>query len=196
MQNTLSAFLQYAGTTQRRVFYPSPADDVNYSVAAVLVAFVPNGDDYAVLLTVRNGNLTHHAGQIAFAGGKRDTDDGDDIATALREAHEELGIVPETWQVFGTLPPLALPTGYRVTPVLAVADRLPEVRPQADEVAAVFCVPCALALDKQAYVFEYHANRGYQLPVLYWQNARIWGATAMVLYQLALHYQYFIQSNR
>lgn len=189
----LAAFLQYA--SQQPAFYPPPDERMPHQAAAVLVAFIPephDPKDCAILLTERAAHLRHHSGQIAFAGGKRDANDHDNTATALREAHEELGIPPETWCVYGQLPPLSLPSGYCVTPILAASNRPPEVHIQPQEVAAAFSVPCAVVLQTASYTQEMHPKRGGKMPVLHWQNRRIWGATAIILYQLALCHRSFV----
>ena len=71
--------------------------------ASVLIPIVMR-DRPTVLLTQRTSHLPTHAGQIAFPGGKQDADDRNLVATALREAHEEVGLGPEFVQVMGTLP--------------------------------------------------------------------------------------------
>ena len=69
--------------------------------AAVLIAIREVGVEPTVLLTKRAPTLKHHPGQIAFPGGKVDEDDETVVATALREAHEEIGLPHHAVQVIG-----------------------------------------------------------------------------------------------
>jgi 8-oxo-dGTP pyrophosphatase MutT (NUDIX family) len=97
-------------------FAKVPADA---RAAAVLLLFAEGSDGPELLLTERSATMRNHPGQIAFPGGKSDHDDADAVATALREAEEEVGLDPSTVEVFGTLPTLWLPpSNFAVTPVL------------------------------------------------------------------------------
>jgi 8-oxo-dGTP pyrophosphatase MutT (NUDIX family) len=70
--------------------------------AAVLVAYQILAGQPHLVLTKRSSALKHHPGQIAFPGGKWDDSDADISITALREAHEEIGLVPSAVEVFGS----------------------------------------------------------------------------------------------
>ena len=96
---------------------PSPIE------AAVLVGLVARTDGWRVLFTRRTDALRHHAGQVSFPGGRCDPCDATPIDTALREAHEEVGIEPAQVEVLGCLPDYITGTGFRVTPV--VGNRCP-----------------------------------------------------------------------
>lgn len=96
---------------------PAPPEDAR--PAAVLVLFSDGERGPEVLLTRRGSRLRHHAGQISFPGGGSDADDDGPVDTALREAHEEVGLDRDTVDVFGQLPTLWLPpSNFAVTPVL------------------------------------------------------------------------------
>ena len=76
-----------------------------------------------MLLTERTAHLHDHAGQISFPGGRVEENDADAIATALREAHEEIGLPPANVDVIGALPEYLTATGYKVTPVIGLIER-------------------------------------------------------------------------
>ncbi len=107
--------------------------------AAVLVPVYDDGASLVVVLTERRADLRRHAGEISFPGGRRDP--GEDLmTTALREAHEEIGLDPAEATVVGALPPTTtLVTRFRVYPFVAqVPARDPDAwRLQDDEVARV-----------------------------------------------------------
>ncbi len=111
--------------------------------ASVLVPLVVRGDELTVLLTQRAEHLSDHPGQISFPGGRAEPDDLTAIATALREAEEEIGLTPDFIQVLGTLPHYTTVTGYIVTPVVALVQPGFSLRVDASEVTAVFEVPLA-----------------------------------------------------
>ena len=97
-----------------------PAQPVRLRPAAVLVLLTDSPDGPTVLLTERAADMTDYPAQLVFPGGVAEAGDGDPAATALREAHEEVGLDPRSVEVIGLLPPLALPhAGFLVDPVLA-----------------------------------------------------------------------------
>jgi 8-oxo-dGTP pyrophosphatase MutT (NUDIX family) len=155
--------------------------------AAVLVAVRPDGPDGRLLLTKRSSRLKHHPGQIAFPGGKRDPEDADAVAAALREAREEVGLSPQNVEVLGTLPPHETVTGFRVTPVVGLIRTAFRPVPEDGEVAEVFEVPFGHATDPGAFSIQSRRWRGqrrhyYTVP---WGPYYIWGATARILRALA-----------
>lgn len=92
--------------------------------AAVLVLLTDSPDGPTVLLTERTPDLTDYPGQLVFPGGAADAADRGPVATALREATEEIGLDPSSVQVLGTLPTMVLPeSGFLMTPVLAWSPR-------------------------------------------------------------------------
>lgn len=147
--------------------------------AAVLVPFVDHPHP-ALLLTRRPTHMRRHSGQVAFPGGRADPGDADAVATALREAQEEVGLSPEQVRVIGTIAPYRTGTGFRVTPVLAVIPPDVPLVPSEAEVARIFEVRCDIAFDPAAQVrkeVDWEGGRRH-----YWEIAadgeRVWGATA------------------
>ena len=114
--------------------------------AAVLVALVPR-NEITVLLTQRTDHLTDHPGQISFPGGRVEPTDTDAAATALREAHEEIGLEASFVDVLGALPTYTTGTGFIVTPVVAFVRPGFAVKADPFEVAEVFEVPLAFLMN-------------------------------------------------
>ena len=154
--------------------------------AAVLIAITDRAEP-GLILTQRPDTMRHHAGQVAFPGGRVDLTDADAVAAALREADEEVALPPAAVTVIGRLAPYRTITGYDIVPVIGViAPDLPLV-PHDREVAAVFEVPLSFVLDTanhrtQTVMFE-GAERTY-IEIM-WGERRIWGATAAMLVNLS-----------
>lgn len=164
--------------------FPFPPDDARPAAVLMLFADGPNGPD--VLLTLRASTLRAHAGQIAFPGGSSDPGDADAVATALREAEEEVGLDPAEVQVFGQLPTLWLPpNNFAVTTVLGYWPE-PRDLPPADtrEVAAVFRVPIAELMEPANRYTVVHPSgwRGPAFTVA--SDMPLWGFTAGVVSRL------------
>ena len=157
--------------------------------AAVLVPIVLR-DQPTVLLTERTSHLSTHSGQIAFPGGKHDADDSDMVATALREAHEEVGLAPEFIRVIGQLPVYVTGTAFVITPVVALIRDGFALAPNAHEVEAVFEVPLQFLMDPANHRWHQFVADGVRRTWLSMpyadggQERFIWGATAGMLRNL------------
>ena len=151
--------------------------------AAVLVAYQILAGQPHLVLTKRSSALKHHPGQIAFPGGKWDDSDADISITALREAHEEIGLVPSAVEVLGQLPSHETVTGFAVTPVLGRITCDFDPKAEQGEVAEVFSVPLWHVLNRQNFMIQSRRWRGkrrhyYTVP---YGPYYIWGATACIL---------------
>ncbi|MCL4746095.1 MAG: CoA pyrophosphatase [Burkholderiaceae bacterium] len=159
--------------------------------AAVLVPIIAHDSGPTVLLTERTTHLYDHAGQIAFPGGRRDEGDRDDVATALREAHEEIGLDPGSVDVLAQLPTYLTGTGYLVTAVVGLVRPGQQLRLDSFEVAQAFEVPLAFLMDPRCHqrrrvVIGEIERTFYAMPYCV-EGGReffIWGATAAMLRNL------------
>lgn len=154
--------------------------------AAVLVPIVDRGDELTVLLTLRADGLTHHAGQVAFPGGRVEPTDADAADAALREAEEEIGLERARIEVVGYLPDHAVITGFRVTPVVGLVRAGFELRLDPTEVAGTFEAPLRHLLDPATHARRRHrvASEDIESFEMPWGSFKIWGATAGMLLTL------------
>src|SRR5204862_3440215 len=90
--------------------------------AAVLVPLIDHRDVMSVLLTQRTAHLTAHAGQISFPGGRVEDADPDDVAAALRETEEEVGLPRDRVSVIGRLVTYITGTGFEIAPIVGIVD--------------------------------------------------------------------------
>ena len=158
----------------------------NLRPAGVLIPLIERHEDLVVLLTERSPDLKHHAGQVSFPGGGMEHHDEDIVATALRETHEEVGIVPDRVDIAGYLAPTPTITGFAVTPVVGFVHPDADVEVDTSEVAAAFEVPLAFLLDPGNEEHSVREFEGHRFPVVTFHYAghRIWGATAGMIVML------------
>lgn len=155
--------------------------------AAVLIPIVDRPEGPTVLLTVRSSDLASHAGQISFPGGRVDQTDADRIATALREAHEEVNIPPAAVDVIGALGVHHGGLGFAVTPVVGVIDPSAPFRANPREVAEIFETPLSWLADLANHTTEEREHQGikYRMFAAPFGRHHIWGLTAGILRSLA-----------
>ena len=154
--------------------------------AAVLVPLVDREDGMTVLLTKRTEHLNDHAGQVSFPGGRAEPEDADAIATALREAEEEIGLSRAFVEILGRLDTYITGTGYSVTPVVGIVRPGFTLTIDPYEVAEAFEVPLAFLLDAKNHERHSREYRGtvrhfWAMP---YNDYFIWGATAGMLRNL------------
>jgi 8-oxo-dGTP pyrophosphatase MutT (NUDIX family) len=151
--------------------------------AAVLLPLVPRGDTLTVLLTQRTAHLRDHPGQISFPGGRAEPGDLTPVDTALREVHEEIGIPPDRVRIAGYLEPLAVVTGFAVTPIVGFVEGEVSLVLDRFEVEDVFEVPLDFLLERRNRVNSSRRWRGIdaRLYEYHFDGRRIWGATAFML---------------
>jgi 8-oxo-dGTP pyrophosphatase MutT (NUDIX family) len=154
--------------------------------AAVLVPIVMR-ERPMVLLTERTAHLTTHSGQVAFPGGKSDPTDLDATDTALREAHEEIGLERPLAEVIGQMPTYQTGTMFIVTPVIALVRPDYQLALNAYEVADAFEVPLDFLMNPahhHRHAIDIGGVRREWLSIPYMDGSTerfIWGATAAML---------------
>lgn len=157
--------------------------------ASVLVPVVMR-ERPTVLLTERTTHLSTHSGQVAFPGGKRDETDIDAAHTALREAHEEIGLAPHLVEVIGTMPTYTTGTQFIITPVVALVNPDHRLVLNEFEVADAFEVPLEFLMNPahhHRHSIEWAGVRRewFAMPYMDGTTERfIWGATAGMLRNL------------
>ncbi|XP_068174281.1 mitochondrial coenzyme A diphosphatase NUDT8 [Antennarius striatus] len=155
--------------------------------ASVLVSLCSVEGEPAFLFTLRSSKLKgRHRGDVSFAGGKTDPSDSDVVATALREAKEELGVSVTTERVWGILRPLREKSGMMVAPVLANLGPLEKLTlaPNPGEVEEIFTLSLSHLCNPQnrGYThFRIGSKYGYTTPVFRNGKHRVWGLTAVAL---------------
>ncbi|MEZ4768939.1 MAG: CoA pyrophosphatase [Caldilineales bacterium] len=167
-----------------------PTPDHRPREGGVLVLLYPGGPtgDLHLVLTRRTDTVGNHRGQISFPGGSVDPGDPSTAYTALREACEEIGVCEEDLQLLGNLTPLYIPpSDFRIYPHVAWLPRRPDFDPQPDEVAELLEVPATWFVDDSHVGAEEWIIRGEprQVPFYNVCGHKVWGATAMVLAELA-----------
>jgi len=165
------------------------------AAASVLVPLVLRDEALHVLLTQRTAHLHDHAGQVSFPGGRAEPHDADEVATALREAQEEIGLHPRHVEVLGCLPAYTTVTRFVVTPVVALVHPPFELALDAFEVDEAFEVPLPFLMTPahhRRHIFD-AGGKPRQFLSMPWQGEAadgalreyyIWGATAAMLRNL------------
>jgi 8-oxo-dGTP pyrophosphatase MutT (NUDIX family) len=157
--------------------------------ASVLVPLVMR-ERPTVILTERTTHLSTHSGQVAFPGGRRDDTDSDAAHTALREAHEEIGLASELVEVIGHLPTYVTGSRFIITPVVGLVSPDYRLTLNAYEVADAFEVPLEFLMNpahhrRHAVEWANARREWFSMPYMDGTNERfVWGATAGMLRNL------------
>ena len=153
--------------------------------AAVLVPLFLQANQWHLLYTRRTDSVESHRGQVSFPGGACDPNDETFEQTALREAQEEIGLLPEDVQLVGQLRTLITITNFRITPVVSIIPWPYTFRISTEEVGRVFSMPLSWLSDPiNRWEFTI-PGRGNS--VIYFQpydGELLWGATARMTVDL------------
>jgi 8-oxo-dGTP pyrophosphatase MutT (NUDIX family) len=178
--------MQQAGEATSDI--PYKKNGAKLKQAAVLMPFVRVEQSWHLLFIQRAVHeRDRHSGQVAFAGGKREEDDIDLQATALREAHEEVGIDPNDVTVIGELGHHYSISDFQITPVVATVDWPYQLTLQSSEVAATFTIPLQWLANPENYEIKQREFNGQMHPVIYFKEYEgylLWGATARMTVSL------------
>ena len=152
--------------------------------AAVLVPMHGWPEHPGLIFTERRSDLSRHAGEISFPGGRRDGDESL-LETALREAEEEIGLARDNVRVAGALPPIGtFVTNYKVHPFVGLIEEGMRFEPNPSEVESVLVA----SLDEliSAYAKRRLIRRGVPIKTDTYlvSDKLIWGATARILRDL------------
>jgi 8-oxo-dGTP pyrophosphatase MutT (NUDIX family) len=163
-----------------------PPPDRPRRPASVLVPLLMRDLGLQVLLTRRTPHLTAHAGQVSFPGGRTEEHDFDEIATALRETEEEIGLPRSHVEIVGRLDLFNTGTGFAITPIVGLVSVPFPLQPDPREVAATFEVPLDFILDpanRQRRTGERNGRLRHYF-VYDYGGHEVWGATAAMLVNL------------
>ncbi len=160
----------------------------NAKPSAVLVGLFETLRGVEAILTRRSQEMTNHRGEISFPGGRLDA--GETVVdAALRETHEEIGLLPSDARVVGELNGMAtVVSNSHIVPIVARYASAPNFRAVNSEVDRVFSVPLLELTQKDTYSQEHwvFSDREFQINFFYLDDETIWGATARILFQVMM----------
>jgi len=171
----------------RQSLFAVDAHQVDHSVkqAAVLMLLIPVSNSWDVLFTRRTDLVQDHKGQVSFPGGSVESTDQSLAETALRECHEEIGLLPSEVELLGSLPTREAVTGVTVYPFVGTIVNSFTPKPMPIEVARVFTIPLNWLTDQNHLeVRPYVRPNGLEVPVIYYQHydgELLWGLTARIV---------------
>ncbi|MFI5003506.1 MAG: NUDIX hydrolase [Solirubrobacterales bacterium] len=144
--------------------------------------FLAADDEPHTVLTRRRADLRRHAGEISFPGGRRDPEDLDLRATALREAEEEIGLAPAAVSLLGELPPIStFVTGYLIHPFVGLVPAGQRWRASPREVDAVLEFPLRALREGRTRTRMERRGISFETDAYIVGENLIWGATARIL---------------
>ena len=166
-----------------------PKKAASYRPAAILVPLLRVQFEWHILMTKRAANLVHHAGQISFPGGKMEPFDASPVEAALREAFEEVQLMPGLVQVIGLLDRVLSPAGFLVQPVVGIVrgeNALDSLVSDPTEVDLIFTLPLKHIVDNDNFRLVRRKTDGRRNDYWVVEHDRhlIWGLSARVLHDL------------
>jgi len=153
-------------------------------LAAVLIPLFVSGEEVHVLFTKRKDDLPNHGGQVSFPGGTHEPGVDDSLrATALREAHEEIGLAPRHVNVLGALDDIrTFATNFVIAPYVGMIPHPYTFNRNAGEVAEIFSVPMRALMqpeNSRSEVWEFERTP-VTIRTIRYRDKVIWGATERI----------------
>jgi 8-oxo-dGTP pyrophosphatase MutT (NUDIX family) len=171
----------------KRVSVDSPlmAEGSSPARAGVLIPLFCKDDAYHCLFTRRTDKVKRHKGEISFPGGIYDASDADMVATALREAHEEIGLNPRDVELLGALDEIMTMSDFIVSPFVGLIPYPYPFVPSHEEIDEIIILPLSGFLKAGVLSEEYRTYQGRTEKVSLYNLGGyvIWGATAKILRQ-------------
>lgn len=165
----------------------SPRPEVDgqvYRKAAVLVPLVCWQNQWHLLFTRRSTRVQDHKGQVSFPGGAIESTDISPTFSALREAKEEIGLLPDDVAVLGVMRDFPTITGFLITPVVGIVPWPYELTLAEEEVSRAFIIPIEW-LSNYAHHEEVDMTfpNGWKERVIHfhlYDDEKLWGITARI----------------
>jgi 8-oxo-dGTP pyrophosphatase MutT (NUDIX family) len=170
---------------RRLLLSPEAAADMDAPGSKDAAVLVPLYPDLVAVFTERRADLSRHAGEISFPGGRQDHPAEDLRQTALREADEEIGLSPREVELVGALPPVGtFVTGYRIYPFVGIIPPGHAWTPQESEVAQV--LEFSLQDLVRGHAMKRLIRKGVPIksPTYTVDGHLVWGATARIVQSL------------
>ncbi len=184
IQKRLHCYLRHNSTVVAK-------SDVQYQKAAVLILLVCIDGEWNLLFTRRSDTLKNHKGQVSFPGGAMEAGDKDEIDTAIRETTEEIGIMPQSIQVLGTMSEFLTTSNFLLTPVVALLDWPIEFSISEQEVSKVFMIPIEWLMDSNNWEEKLYTHpSGWYGSVIFFNTYAgelLWGISAKITVELIQH---------
>ena len=169
---------------------PESLKPSQFKKASVLIPFVRENDSWHILFIRRaDSDRDRHSGQVAFVGGKAEATDSNEIETALRETHEEIGVDPADVTILGQLGPHYSISSFQITPIAATLPWPYKLTLETAEVSRTFTIPLTWLANENNYEIRDRKppESDKSIPVVYYkkyQGELLWGATARMILSL------------
>jgi 8-oxo-dGTP pyrophosphatase MutT (NUDIX family) len=156
--------------------------------AAILIPIVCVNGHWSLLFTRRAETLRNHRGQVSFPGGGMDNQDKSPEETALREAHEEIGLEYSDVQIIGNMPDFITISDFLVTPVVCYINWPVPLEISTDEVVRVFTIPIDWLRNtdnwEERLVFQTNGSSGKVIYFNLFDDELLWGISAKITIDL------------